>query len=109
MSRDTLRGLVEIVDEKEIDTVCRILSKFVEEDAATPDEVEALVGHGVGGVCPFAVRDGVSVYLDESLKRFQTVFPACGSSSSAIELSIEELEKYSCSVSWVDVGKGWKE
>ena len=75
----------------------------------TPDEVEALVGHGVGGVCPFAVRDGVSVYLDESLKRFQTVFPACGSSSSAIELSIEELEKYFCSVSWVDVGKGWKE
>lgn len=73
----------------------------------TLDEVEALVGHGVGGVCPFAVKDGVSIFLDESLKRFHTVFPACGSSNSAIELSLEELEKYSGSASWVDVGKGW--
>ena len=61
----------------------------------TPEEAEQLVGHAVGGVCPFAVNEGVTVYLDESLKRFETVFPACGSSNSAIGLTIEELEKYS--------------
>ena len=72
-----------------------------------PTEVEALVGHAVGGVCPFAVNAGVTVYLDESLKRFQTVFPACGSSNSAIELTIEELEKYALYVAWVDVCKVW--
>jgi prolyl-tRNA editing enzyme YbaK/EbsC (Cys-tRNA(Pro) deacylase) len=72
----------------------------------TPEEVEKLVGHAVGGVCPFAVNDGVTVYLDESLKRFETVFPACGSSNSAIEMTMEELEKYSGFVSWVDVCKG---
>ena len=69
------------------------------------EEVEILIGHGVGGVCPFAVNDGVAVYLDESLRRFETVFPACGSSNSAIELSIPELEKYSLSLGWVDVCK----
>ncbi|MBQ4501030.1 MAG: YbaK/EbsC family protein, partial [Spirochaetales bacterium] len=61
------------------------------------------IGHAVGGVCPFAVNEGVRVYLDRSLKRFDTVFPACGSSNSAIELTLEELEKYSSAVSWVDV------
>lgn len=74
----------------------------------TPDETEALVGHAVGGVCPFAIKEGVTVYLDKSLKRFSTVFPACGSSNSAIELSIEELEKYSGFVSWIDVCKNWQ-
>ena len=69
------------------------------------DEVEPLIGHAVGGVCPFALNEGVSVYLDESLKRFETVFPAAGSASSAIELSIPELEKYSLFTSWVDVCK----
>ena len=73
----------------------------------TPEEVETLVGHAVGGVCPFAVKEGVDVYLDESLKRFQTVFPACGSASSAIELTIPEPEKYSGYKSWVDVCKGY--
>lgn len=71
----------------------------------SPDEVENMVGHAVGGVCPFAVNEGVDVYLDRSLKRFVTVFPACGSSNSAIELTIEELEKYSGSTKWVDVCK----
>ncbi|MGN0661361.1 MAG: YbaK/EbsC family protein [Oscillospiraceae bacterium] len=71
----------------------------------TPDEVTELVGHSVGGVCPFAINDGVEVYLDSSLKRFETVFPACGSSNSAIELSIEELEKYSQFKEWIDVCK----
>ena len=74
----------------------------------TPDEAELLVGHAVGGVCPFGIKEGVTVYLDNSLKRFKTVFPACGSSNSAIELSIEELEKYSGYVSWIDVCKNWK-
>ena len=69
------------------------------------DEVAELIGHNVGGVCPFAVNDGVKVYLDESLKRFETVFPACGSSNSAIELTIAELEKYSGFIAWVDVCK----
>ncbi len=69
------------------------------------DEAEPLIGHAVGGVCPFAVKEGVEVYLDESLKRFETVFPACGSANSAIELSIKELEEYSGYVSWVDVCK----
>ena len=69
------------------------------------EEVEDLVGHAVGGVCPSAVKEGVEVYLDESLKRFETVFPAAGSSNSMIELSIEELERYSHSLQWVDVCK----
>ena len=68
-------------------------------------EVEEKVGYAVGGVCPFAVKDGVEVYLDISMKRFGTVFPACGSGNSAIELSMEELEKYSKAVRWVDVCK----
>ncbi len=73
----------------------------------SPEQVEELIGHAVGGVCPFAVKDGVRVYLDESLKRFETVFPACGSSNSAIELTIEELEQYSGYLGWVDVCKGY--
>ena len=73
----------------------------------TPDQAVELVGHAVGGVCPFAVREGVQVYLDESLKRFDTVFPACGSANSAIELTIPELEACAAPVGWVDVCKGW--
>lgn len=71
----------------------------------TPDEAVTLIGHAVGGVCPFAVNEGVTVYLDESLKKFETVFPACGSSNSAIELTMEELERYSLYKEWVDVCK----
>ena len=74
----------------------------------TPDQAVTLVGHAVGGVCPFAVNEGVAVYLDISLKRFATVFPACGSSNSAIELTIPELEKYSGSLDWIDVCKNWQ-
>ena len=70
-----------------------------------PEEVDELVGHHIGGVCPFAVNDGVTVYLDESLKRFETVFPACGSGNSAIELTIPDLEKYSNYLAWIDVCK----
>ena len=68
-------------------------------------EVETFVGHSVGGVCPFAINSNVLVYLDDSLKRFETVFPACGSSNSVIELTINELEKYSNYQKWVDVCK----
>ncbi len=68
-----------------------------------PKEVVTLIGHEIGGVCPFGINEGVKVYLDESLKRFETVFPACGSSNSAIELTIEELEKVSGYAKWVDV------
>ena len=74
----------------------------------SPQEVDELIGHSVGGVCPFAVNEGVTVYLDESLKRFGTVFPACGSGNSAIELTIPELERYSGYAAWVDVCKGWQ-
>lgn len=71
----------------------------------TPDEAIELVGHAVGGVCPFGVNNGVKTYLDISLKAYKTVFPACGSSNSAIELTIDELEKYSNSNGWIDVCK----
>lgn len=73
----------------------------------SPEETEALIGHAVGGVCPFAVNDDVEIFLDVSLKRFETVFPACGSSNSAIELTIPELETYSKTKNWVDVCKGY--
>lgn len=75
----------------------------------TPDEVVAFTGHAVGGVCPFGVKSGVVTYLDISLKRFTTVFPACGSSNSAIELTIDELEKYSNAGYWIDVCKDWQD
>ena len=73
----------------------------------TPDEAVELVGHAVGGVCPFAVNDGVRVYLDKSMRRFESVFPAAGSANSAIELTLPELEKYSGAQGWIDVCKGW--
>ena len=74
----------------------------------SPEDTLARIGHAVGGVCPFAVNENVKVYLDESLKRFETVFPACGSSNSAIELTIPELERFSACTAWVDVCKAWQ-
>ena len=82
--------------KKQFGTKAKMLSR---------DQVTELIGHAVGGVCPFGVKEGVRVYLDESLKRFETVFPACGSGNSAIELTIPELEKYSGFESWIDVCK----
>ena len=73
------------------------------------EQATELVGHAVGGVCPFGVNPGVEVFLDESLRRFDTVWPAAGSSNSAIELTCEELERISGARGWVDVGKGWRE
>ena len=75
----------------------------------TQEQVAALTGHAVGGVCPFANPAGVDTYLDVSLKRFNTVFPAAGSSNSAIELTCEELECYSNAAGWIDVCKNWLE
>lgn len=73
------------------------------------DEVLEYVGHAVGGVCPFGIKKNVPVYLDISLKRFETIFPACGSSNSLIELTCQELEEYSMNKKWIDVCKGWEE
>ena len=103
------------VDERAILIVCagdvRVDNKKFKEHfntkakMLTADEAINMVGHAVGGICPFAVKSGVTIYLDESLKRFETVFPACGSSNSAIELNINELEKYSNYAEWVDICK----
>ena len=73
----------------------------------TPDQAVELVGHAVGGVCPIGIKPGIKVYLDESLRRFDIVYPACGSANSAVRLSIPELESASKSSGWVDVCKGW--
>ena len=75
----------------------------------TPEQVSAFTGHAVGGVCPFANPEGVKTYLDVSLQRFKTVFPAAGSGNSAIELTCDELAGYSRSLGWIDVCKGWQE
>ena len=75
----------------------------------TPDEALEFTGHAVGGVCPFGLKTNILVYLDISMKRFETVFPACGSSNSAIKLTCDELEEYSRCRKWVDVCKGWGE
>lgn len=72
------------------------------------EEVEPAIGHGVGGVCPFGINEGITVYLDVSMKRFETVFPACGSDNSAIELTMEGMEQYSGYTEWIDVCKGWE-
>ncbi|MBS4172792.1 YbaK/EbsC family protein [Bacillus sp. FJAT-49736] len=75
----------------------------------TPDEVLEQTGHAVGGVCPFGLKKDLDVFLDKSLKRFTTVFPACGSSNSCIELTNNELWQYSSAKDWIDVCKGWEE
>ena len=75
----------------------------------THEEAHELIGHDVGGVCPFALPEDVKVYLDVSMKRFQTVFPAAGSSNSAVEMTCDELEQYASNfTAWVDVCKGWR-
>ena len=69
------------------------------------ENVENVIGHAAGGVCPFGINDGIEVYLDESLKKYETVFPACGSSNSAIELTIKQLEETSKYIKWINIGK----
>ena len=73
------------------------------------EDVKDMIGHDVGGVCPFGINENVDVYIDISLKEFATVFPACGSSNSVIELTINELEKYSNYIAWIDVCKNWQD
>lgn len=88
------------IDNKKFKEQFKIKAKML-----SPEETKELIGHEVGGVCPFAVNPGVRVYLDISLQPFATVFPACGSSNSAIELTVPELEKYANFTDWVDVCK----
>lgn len=71
----------------------------------TPDEVDEMIGHSIGGVCPFGINDGVDVYMDESLKRFETVYPACGNAASAVKLTPDELFSVSEAIEWIDVTK----
>lgn len=100
--------LIVAAGDTKIDNA-RYKARFGQKAKMLPaQEVEAQIGHSVGGVCPFGVNEGVTVYLDQSLKRFSTVFPACGSGSSAIELTIPELERYSGYAGWVDVCKGYE-
>lgn len=101
--------LIVVADDAKIDNPKYKAQFGTKAKLLSPEEAETLVGHAVGGVCPFAVKNTVSVYLDKSLKRFETVFPACGSSNSAIELTIEELARYSLFTAWIDVCKGWDE
>lgn len=97
--------MIVVAGDKKIDN-SKYKGKFhTKAKMLTAEEVESMVGHAVGGVCPFGIKEGVKVYLDISLQRFETVFPACGSSNSAIELSIPELEKYAQFVEWIDVCK----
>ncbi len=89
------------IDNKKFKTVFGLKAKML-----TPDEVVEFTGHKIGGVCPFGIEnENVKVYCDNSLKRFKTIFPACGSSNSAIELTPDELFLYSKSLDWVDVAK----
>lgn len=90
------------IDNHKFKSVFSVKAKML-----VPDEVPELVGHAVGGVCPFAVKEGTAVYLDRSLQRFETVFPACGSSNSAIELTCDQLFACSNALEWVDVCKDW--
>lgn len=88
------------IDNKKYRSFFEAKAKMIEKD-----EVENIIGHDVGGVCPFAVNEGVDIYLDDSMKRFKTLFPACGSSNSAIELTIAEMEEFIPYTAWIDVCK----
>lgn len=91
------------IDNKKFKAAFSIKPKML-----TSEEALEMTGHAVGGICPFALKEALPVYLDISLQRFKTVFPACGSSNSAIELTCEELFLYSGALQWVDVGKDWQ-
>ena len=97
--------LIVVAGDQKIDN-SKFKAEFHTKAKMIPfEEVEGLIGHAVGGVCPFGICDGVEVYLDESLKRFEVVYPACGSSNSAVKLSINELENTSSYQRWIDVCK----
>lgn len=97
--------LIVLSGDKKIDNQ-KYKSRFNEKAKMVSfDELDELIGHEPGGVCPFAIKENIEVYLDESLKKYDTVYPACGSYNSAIELTIEELEKYSKYKEWIDISK----
>ena len=103
-------ALVVCAGDAKIDNVKYKAQFHTKAKMLTPEQVVAFTGHAVGGVCPFAVEcPATTAWLDVSLKRFATVFPAAGSSNSAIELTLDELEKFSHGVGWVDVCKNWQE
>lgn len=91
------------IDNKKFKTEFGFKSKML-----SPEETLEMTGHAVGGVCPFALPEGVKAYCDISMKRFDTVFPACGSSNSAIEVTCDELFEYSNAVKWIDICKDWE-
>jgi prolyl-tRNA editing enzyme YbaK/EbsC (Cys-tRNA(Pro) deacylase) len=104
---DDCAMIVVIAGDAKIDN-----KKFKEEfgfkaKMLSPEDAYAYTGHAVGGVCPFALPEKVKVFLDDSMKRFNTIFPACGSSNSAIEVTLEELNEYSRNQKWVDICKNW--
>lgn len=92
------------IDNKKYKSIFGLKAKMI-----PANEVEELIGHLPGGVCPFAIKENVKVYLDISLKRFEKVYPAAGNGHSAIELTIEELENLSKADSWVDICKNWQD
>lgn len=97
--------LIVVAGDKKIDNP-KYKSEFNTKAKMIPfDEVEGYTGHKPGGVCPFGIKENVKVYLDDSLKRFNVIYPACGSSNSAVKLTIEELEKVSNYEKWIDVCK----
>lgn len=101
--------LIAIAGDAKVDNA-KYKSRFgVKAKMLSHDDAPVRIGHAVGGVCPFAVNDGVEVYLDVSIKRFPLVYPAAGSSNSAVGLTVEELEALSRPNGWVDVCKGWQE
>lgn len=99
--------LIVVAGDARIDNAKYKAEFLTKAKILSPEEAINLIGHAIGGVCPFAVNENVVVYLDESLKRFETVFPACGSGNSAIELTIAELEQYSNYAKWISVCKDW--
>jgi prolyl-tRNA editing enzyme YbaK/EbsC (Cys-tRNA(Pro) deacylase) len=101
--------LVVVAGDAKVDNVKFKQNFQMKARMLTPDEALQFTGHAVGGICPFAIPSEIPIYLDESLKRFDTVFPACGSGNSAIELTLDELSTYANSDQWVDVCKGWYE
>ncbi|MEG1795961.1 MAG: YbaK/EbsC family protein [Clostridium sp.] len=101
--------VVVVAGDAKIDNI-KFKNEFgIKAKMLSPEEALEYTGHAVGGVCPFGLKNDLQVFLDVSLKRFETVFPACGSSNSAIKLTCNELEEYSLSNKWVDVCKGWEE
>ena len=101
--------LIVVAGDARIDNQ-KFKAQFSQKASMIPaDEVERLVGFAPGGVCPFGVNEDVRVYLDRSLLRFASVYPACGSGNSAIELTPDELEQFSRPLGWIDVCRGWRD